>query len=664
MLARLSLLHRVALLIAAVLVPALLGSALVHTLSLRTTLAQQLAVRNADAASALALALSQQQGDLAAMRTVASAQFDLGAYRRITLRGPGGSAPPIDLQAAATAVPQQAPAWFVAALGIEAPPGRATVTAGWQAVGELEVSAHAAWADDALWQAMGRTAALLAALAAAAALGVALALRGWQRPLAATVAQAQALEQGRFVVAEEPALPELRQLTRAMNRSVERLREQFALQAEQVARLEREAHLDPVTGLPARRQFLGLFRRLLQGASDAGASGGAETGSGADTDPGAGLILLRLAGLDELNRRDGHAATDERLRALAALLSTFVQRAAGCIAGRLNGGDFALVLPVAGQARDSARALAGAAAQHPLLREAVLHVAAVDGVGPGDPGAALADADRALAEAESGGGVVVVTAAAPGELALARGERHWRERIAAALAEGRVRIAEHPVLAREGGLLHLECPLRVQLVPGGGYEAASRWLALARRSRLLPQVDLAVLRLALAACAADTRPRGVHIAPASLAHPGFVAAVQAELAAQPAAAARLWIEWSAGGQALVPAALREATLAWRLYGVKLGVEHAGGDAQALAAMHEAGLDYVKVDARHLQGIVDDAAVRDYAQGLAVLVHGLGWLAIAEGVTDAAALPLLWAAGFDGATGPGVREPVGPEGTAG
>lgn len=646
-----TLLQRIAALIAAVLVPALVGSLFVHMHSLRETLAQQLAVRNADAAAALALALSQQAGDATALQTVAAAQFDLGAYRSIVLRTPDGRTP-IALRAGSTAAPQRAPTWFVAAWPLDAAPGKATVNTGWQPLGELEVAAHAAWAHDALWSAALRTAALLAVLAAMAALGVALALRGWRRPLAATVAQARALQEGRFVTAEEPALPELRELTRAMNTSVSRLHEMFAQRAEQVAQLERQAHHDPVTGLPARRRFVAQLQGLLNeaGAREADPAAG----------PGAGLILLRVADLDELNHRHGHADTDGRLAALAELLQTFVQRAPGCVAGRLNGADFALALPVAGQAGDSARALAGALAQHPRLRDVAVHVAACDGLRGGDPGQALAAADRALAEAESAGDVVVVEPVASGgsadatASALAQGERHWRARIAAALDQGRVRLAEYPVLARDGRVLHLECPLRVQLEDGGPFEAAARWLALARRSRLLPLVDLAVLRLALAAVAADGRPRAVHISPQSLAEAGFVADVQRALASQAAAAAKLWIEWSHGGQALQPAALREATLAWRLYGVKLGIEHAGGAALDLAGMHEAGLDYVKVDARHLRGIAEDDSVRTYAQSLAALIHGLGWLAIAEGVRDAADLPLLWAAGYDGATGPGVR----------
>jgi EAL domain-containing protein (putative c-di-GMP-specific phosphodiesterase class I) len=660
-----SLVQRMALLVAAVLLPALLGSLLLHTQTLRTALAQQLAVRNADAAAALALALSQQQGDLAAMRTIVAAQFDLGAYRSIVLRPANGDPPTIALDAGARASPGQAPAWFVQALPIHAAAGVSSVGAGWNTLGTLEVRAHAAWAHDALWQAAVRTAGLLALLAALAAAVLVGALRGWQRPLQATIAQAQALQQGRFVTADEPRLPELRELTRAMNATVSRLRELFALQAAQVERLQQQAHHDGVTGLPVRRQFIGQLRQLLGDPDRGPATGGEEStdrGEGgqdgraeaAAHGPGAAVVLLRLPELAELNHRHGHAHTDERLRAVAELLQAFVSRVAACFAGRLNGGDFALALPIAGQARGTAEALAAAVAQHPALRDTAVHIAACDGLHGGDPGAALAAADRALAEAESCGEVVVVMAGDPtATAALAAGERHWRERIVQALEQGRYRIAEHPVVGRDGRLLHLECPLRVQLEPDGPFEAAARWLALARRSRLLPQTDLAVLRLALAASLRDGRPRGIHISPAALAAPGFVAAVQAELAATPAAAARLWIEWSQSGAPLVPAALREATLAWRLYGVKLGIEHAGAQAQSLADMHEAGLDYVKVDARHLQGAADSAEVRDYAASLAGLIHGLGWIAIAEGIADTADLAALWPLGFDGATGPAV-----------
>ncbi|MBL8326427.1 MAG: EAL domain-containing protein, partial [Rubrivivax sp.] len=193
--------------------------------------------------------------------------------------------------------------------------------------------------------------------------------------------------------------------------------------------------------------------------------------------------------------------------------------------------------------------------------------------------------------------------------------------------------------------------------------------------------------LALQAIAQDGRPRGVHVAPRSLLAPGFARAVLARLKAAPAAAQQLSIEWaeqpevvhatpappaptappgaagapSIGASALAAgglpgpaaAALREAVPAWRRLGVRVGVEHAGGSPRTLPALKELGIDYVKVDARHLAGAADDAVARNHVESLVALIHGLELAAIAEGVADARQLGLVWELGFDGATGPAV-----------
>jgi len=54
----------------------------------------------------------------------------------------------------------------------------------------------------------------------------------------------------------EPRVPELRQLTQAMNTMVARLKLILDAQAQQVETLRREAHSDPVTGLANRQHFM------------------------------------------------------------------------------------------------------------------------------------------------------------------------------------------------------------------------------------------------------------------------------------------------------------------------------------------------------------------------------------------------------------------------
>jgi EAL domain-containing protein (putative c-di-GMP-specific phosphodiesterase class I) len=344
------------------------------------------------------------------------------------------------------------------------------------------------------------------------------------------------------------------------------------------------------------------------------------------------------------------------LAGAADVLSTYVERAAGIFAGRLNGSDFALCLPLPGLAAETADSLRSALAANPAWRasRAEWVVAAVDGLRDVGASQALAAVDAALARAEAGDGIAIEPYGDEVQVAVGVvGARAWRAQIAAALDEGRIALASFEVVDRDRRLIHLECPLRVQLQPDGDFHSAERWLALARRSRLLPQVDLASVRLALKEVAADQRPRAIHACPASLASPGFIDDMTNLLRQAPQAARWLSIECIEAGGPTDLAMLTRAAAAWRPFGVLIGVEHAGAAPQQMAGLKAAGVDYVKVDARHLRGAATDDAVRRYALSLVTLIHGLGLSALAQGVDQDADLKVIWTLGFDGAAGPAV-----------
>jgi len=424
--------------------------------------------------------------------------------------------------------------------------------------------------------------------------------------------------------------------------TVQRLRSALETQAVELESLRQQAHTDAVTGLANRRHFVGRLAAAL-----------AEAGS-----PAASLLILRVLQLGAVNLRLGHEATDRLLAAIADVLVAYPARVPGAFAGRLNGSDFALCLPVAGVADETAAALLRALRASPAGSAAGVEfvVGGVEGqVGPA-AGDALAAADEALAEAEAAGPFAVeIRMAASGPLPL--GERVWRQRIEQALIEGRTSLGEYPVLDAAGQLVHLECPLRVQLEVGGAFQVASRWLAMASRGRLLPKVDIAAIDMALVALAADPRPRCVHVSAASLASAGFIGDVQRRLEAAPASSGRLWLEVAEGPplERSLPR-LREASAAWRRHGVRLGLEHAGASMQGLPRLGAIGLDHIKIGARFVRGVSAEAAVREFAAGLVGLAHGLGWRIIAEGIDDARDLATLWTLGFDGATGPAVGAP--------
>jgi len=427
---------------------------------------------------------------------------------------------------------------------------------------------------------------------------------------------------------------------RAASHSAQRKRTLFDAQAEQVERLRRRAHIDETTGLPNRRYFVG---RLGSALGDVGPTG-------------ATLLILRVLHLAALRERLGEDSADRVLAVVADLLSAYPQSVPGAFAGRLNESDFALFLPATGIAEETAATLLRTLRATPAAGAGAgeLAIGGVDDLQAETAGSALAAADEALARAEMAGPFCIeIQMASPFDEA-PLGERAWRVRLEEALHEGRVGLAAFPVQGPEGELLHLECPLRVQVDAAGPFREAKRWIAMASRSRLLPRVDLMAVELALTEIARDGRPRCVHVGAASLAATGFVGEVQRRLEGAPAASRRLWIE-VAEGHALDRALprLREAGAAWRRHGVHLGVEHAGASMQALARLAGIGLDHVKIDARYVRALHSEAEVHEFARGLLSLARGMGLLVIAEGIDDANDLHALWALGFDGATGPAV-----------
>ena len=109
-------------------------SVVVTTLSARDYLEQQLSMKNADNATALALSLTEQDGDAVLLELTLSAQFDTGYYELIELIDPEGHA---TIRRIAEEAEAGAPRWFVRLFPIEVEPGIAAIQAGWQQAGTL-----------------------------------------------------------------------------------------------------------------------------------------------------------------------------------------------------------------------------------------------------------------------------------------------------------------------------------------------------------------------------------------------------------------------------------------------------------------------------------------------------------------------------------------------
>jgi diguanylate cyclase (GGDEF)-like protein len=444
----------------------------------------------------------------------------------------------------------------------------------------------------------------------------------------------------------------LQPLSQGLHQLLARQEVLFQAQAAQLEALRQQAHCDGLTGLPNRRHFMATLDALLTAE-----------GSPAEV----GLLLVRVCDLQGMNQRIGHMAADHVLQALAQSLQTYTERIERCSAGRLTGADFALLLPVGGMAAETAQALVQAL-RGPISRIDPGAKVAAGGVelrSPMGGAQALALADAALAEAERTGSappLARVDTAAEAEPALPGGEVSWQRHIARALVQGRVALGAFAVRTADGRQLHLDCPLRVQLLPDGPLEPASRWLSLATRSRLCAAADERALALALEAIARDGVARCVNIAAQSVGSAEFVTAVSRRLEAEPSLACRLWIDLPEALALERPLLVRELSRRWRPLGVMLGLEHAGEGLARIPQLMDLGLDCVRIDGRFVNGIAgpDAEPARRYLQGLITLVQTVGLQVTAEGVRSADDLALLWGMGFDAATGPAlVNEPVLP-----
>ena len=631
-----TLIRQVWLMLAGLLLLALVGSLVTHVVVAGPSLRAQLQSRNDDAAALLALALSQQQGDVDAMRRVAAAQFQAGRFRQLRLQRSDGS---LVFGFEHPTPPSAVPRWFARLWPLTVPPGQAEVADAAQVPGRLQLWGRSDELQHTLWVDARRMAGWLAAGGLLACGLLALAMRAWRRPLEAVVSQAQALEDKRFVIAGESRVPELRRLTRSMNSLARRLQTVFEQQAATLEQLRVQAHADAVTGLLQRRPFVAQLEAALR----------------AETQRGSGLLLVRLRQLEAMNLRLGHEATDQLLAALAQVLQSYPRHVKGALTGRLNGSDFALYLPAAGMCGETAHSLVQAlrAALATVDPQADLAVGGAE-LPPGCQAAgALARCDGVLAQAESEGAFAVSLADAVSAEAPVSGERHWHTQLSAAWQHERLRLDEQEVRDAHGQLLYLHCPLQLQLEAGQAFEPESRWRAIAVRCRLAAPLDLAAVGLALAAIRRDGRPRSVHVAAASLASAGFVDQVAQRLQDAPSEAMRLRID-IAEGAALQPHHLQQASAAWRRFGVRIGLAHAGARLRPLSRLHALGVDYIKLDAAFLQGVATQPPVHELARGLVTLLRGMQLQVIAESVADAADLQALWALGFDGAVATAAR----------
>ena len=631
---------------------AFIGSLTTTLVAARQSHEQQLAVKNADNAAALALAMSQLPKDRATIDAQVVSLFETGNYQSIRIVDSRGAelvtrtAPPAD---------DGAPGWFVSLLPIESTPGTAMISDGARQFGTVELASVATFASLDLYRSAQKTLLIFVVInGILSALAVAILAR-LRTPLANIVEQAQGLLERRYLVFPPPAVPELRTVGEAMNQMVERIQGLFAEEAERLDAMRQAANLDELTGLATRRYFM----QQLRGALDPQEA----TGAGV-------MLLYRLRDLAGINLMAGRPAVDRLLGQLAEVAARHAAATPHAFAGRLNGADFAVLLPGCTQAQALAddvdrqlvnllqgwcAALPSGRAAHSAGPRGATAATAASEYSPGEEvGALLARLDHALAQAECGasGGVVAAHATVR-----PLGSQEWRDRLQQAIAKRWITLAAYTTQGADGSEIHRECFARLRLEEDGEWLPVGRFLPQLARLKLTADFDLAVAREL--GCFAGTSERvALNLSSDSLAVAGFGARLAALVAAVPGLAPRLAIDLPESGIYASPDGFRDIVQHMKALGCRVGADHYGRESRRIGELQGSGLDYVKVDASFINGPAAARENQEFLKGLCRLCHKMNLSVYALGVTDRADLAPLFALGFDGATGPAVGAGTG------
>jgi len=622
---------------------ALTGSLLVSMLSARAYLESQLSIKNTDNATALALSLSQSNPDEVTVELVVASLFDGGHYELVRVTNPLGKTMS---ERVGSDTDLGAPAWFVRLLPIHAQAGQAQISNGWKQFGSVTLVSQSRFAYAALWKSAQEMVMALSLAGLAGGYMATLVLRRLRRPLNAVIDQAQAITERRFVTMEEPAVPELKKLASAMNITVARLKTMFDDEAKRLEVVRREANCDTLTGLANRSNFMARLRDTVQAEH---AAGGA-------------VFIARVANLATVNQSLGRKDTDELLQAFGRGLVAIAQRYPDALAARLNGADFAMLVPELEAPQKVAEQLFQA-----LTQEASAYLQERPstwlGCGHFPPGVEtdtiLAHVDMAVAAVEAIGlsGMKVIDLHVADDSPKTTDE--WSKLIHKALEHKWVRLVSFPVMSLQGRLVHRECPLRLMFDERGEWQPAGKFLPVAERLKLTPQLDLAAVALGLDELESTPQLAGlaINLSASSIQLPGFRADLH-KLLKRRSGSARLWLEVAESGALAHFDAFKALCVDLRGVGCKLGLEHFGRQFSEIGRLHDLGLDYIKVDGSFVRGLDGNVGNQAFLKGLSTIAHSIGLMVIAEGVTSAADLAALVAVGFDGATGPAVSEPAG------
>ncbi|MGE4369319.1 MAG: LapD/MoxY N-terminal periplasmic domain-containing protein [Burkholderiaceae bacterium] len=636
-----SLLNRLLISITVVVLAVLLGTLALSTQSARTYLGDQLRVQGENAATTLALLLSQAGADDRASRELLiSAMFDSGQFDSIVFEHVDGTEV-IRRKLAGPATSGEVPDWFIDFIALPEHRATRTISQGWRQLGNVSVQVRADNVRLALWRTTLHTLAFVLAAGVLWALFAVFLVRWLKRALQQEVERRleQAGETDHLPGGAEPSrIAEFA----GVGSLVASFREKVAANEQELASriesLELALNQDDVTGLPNRRYFLNELRRAIDDGSEGGEPGR----------PGH-ILLMRMRDLARLGRTASRQDVDDWLRMLADALRSELALTDpdDALIARLNGSDFAVLMP--GRGGPEASRLAAN-----LRRLALSILPPGAGSAPFRWAYVLADyrpgsrmssllsrLDYRVMRAENAGQDDIEYCSLNDTTDPdARGGDDWRALLINALESGRVGIqVRERVFSGSRDTVHMhEATLQIDageddIAPMSGY----LFMPPAARLGLSGSFDLRALDLGLSWVGTHPGELVIRVSAASVIDPSFRAAVQARLDGERAAGRSvdcICLEMDAQCWVSYPQDIRQFCQVVTRHGARVGMRRLGQRPDALMHLDLAPISYARLGGEFFEQVTKSVGARHFLRSVLESAQELGIRIYGEDVIDA------------------------------
>lgn len=604
-----------------------------------------------DTATSLGLSITQSKSfnDPVTIELMTSAVFDRGYFSEIQVNKVTGG-DPIFRKRVDIAVPG-VPGWFMNAFPLPTPRMSAVVMDGWRKAALVEVESHPGHAYSEMWAIAKRSFWVLLAIAVLSLLLVVYVLRFALRPLEDMERQADDIAKRRFTVLDKlPWARELQRISVALNSMCLSVEGMLKEQTDLADRMRKKAYVDPVTGLMNRNDFIEQLTHLLSAPAkfDAGVIG-----------------VVRIRGFAEYNQREGRNAGDAMLKRAAVLLQENCVRYGGSVVAKLDGPEFAVVVPDVTEADVT------------TLGDTLIRALVELESFPHTEQSIMSHAGFAYYRyhEDASFGKVMGTAAQALAVAQGRGVPAWHmqpeeqseQQTAMAveidglfkvgLPRERVVLQYQPVVACHPSgspwRYASEACIRI-LASDGSVVRAGSFIATAKRLGALQLVDRVVTEKLLHEITMNGPVRGgaaaLTLSLESLLDQAFVDWLFGALNARPDIARNIIIEVAEHAMVSNLEAVKAVFSRLRRTGVRLSIDRFGQNTATLGYLRGMEVDYIKIDGGYTRGVVDSTDKQFFIQALVGIAHGLGIKVIVEYIESEAEFNVIKDLMVDGAQG--------------